>query len=164
MPTLYAQPYNLHAQGFYFESEDEYNEKADSCIDVYGVPVEEFEIQFIDGDPINCDLFKAWDVHQGNFAAFLEAAETLDTHKKIALIALGQSGYTITEETNTDDVMIYYCDSLQDLAWQFLEEGLYGPIPDSIRHYLDIEAMARDLGFEYTQDIIGGEHVIYRCP
>ena len=35
---------------------EEYNAKADALRNDYGQPVEEFEIQFIDGDGIDCDL------------------------------------------------------------------------------------------------------------
>jgi len=48
--TLYAQPYNINATGFYFTSPEEYEQKAEGLTDRYGCPVEEFEIQLIDGD------------------------------------------------------------------------------------------------------------------
>ena len=47
--SLYAQPYNIDANGFYFSSYEEYTEKQESCRDSFGQPVEEFEIQHIDG-------------------------------------------------------------------------------------------------------------------
>ena len=43
--TLYAQPYNLDASGFYFGSMAEYTEKSEGLTDRYGSPVEEFELQ-----------------------------------------------------------------------------------------------------------------------
>jgi hypothetical protein len=58
MTTLYAQPYDISANGFYFDTVDDYNEKATKLLNSYGQPVEEFELQFIDGESIDADLFK----------------------------------------------------------------------------------------------------------
>lgn len=44
----------------------------------YGEPVEEFEIQFIDGDHIDCDLARAIGLYQSNIAQFFDAVETWD--------------------------------------------------------------------------------------
>ena len=59
MTQLYAQPYDLSAIGFYFETAEEYTAKADALRNDYGEPVEEFEIQFIDGDDIDSELAKS---------------------------------------------------------------------------------------------------------
>ena len=48
MPQLFAQPYNLNAQGFYFENKEEYEEKAAQCFDAYGAFIEEYEIEDVD--------------------------------------------------------------------------------------------------------------------
>jgi len=45
MTTFYAQPYDISAIGFYFESFDDYQEKIKKAINAYGQAVEEFEIQ-----------------------------------------------------------------------------------------------------------------------
>ena len=58
MTTLHAQPYDISANGFFFETTEEYNEKASKLVNSYGQPVEEFELQFIDGESIDADLFK----------------------------------------------------------------------------------------------------------
>ncbi|MEM9211537.1 MAG: hypothetical protein AAGA63_08615 [Pseudomonadota bacterium] len=68
MVQLHAQPYDLAAKGFYFESAEEFDTKSKSNRNEYGQPVEEYEIQFIDGEDIDCDLAKAIGIHQGNFA------------------------------------------------------------------------------------------------
>ena len=53
MTTLYAQPYNIDATGFYFDSAEDYDAKAKGNFDRYGQFVEEYEIQFIDGEAID---------------------------------------------------------------------------------------------------------------
>ncbi len=52
---------------------------------------------------------------------------------------------------NLDDCDIYENMTLNDLAYDFVEEGLFGEIPSSIKNYLDYDAIARDLGFDYTE-------------
>lgn len=49
MSTFFAQPYSLDAVGFYFDTLEAYPEKSENLLDAFGNPVEEFEIQFIDG-------------------------------------------------------------------------------------------------------------------
>lgn len=48
--TLHAQPYDVEARGFYFHSLEEYEEKADKNLNSWGGKVEEYEMQFIDGE------------------------------------------------------------------------------------------------------------------
>ena len=94
MTTLYAQPYDISAIGFYFTSPDEYADNAKSAINDFGQPVEEFEIQFIDGEDIDCALAEAWKLYQSNFADYLQAVEDWDDREKIAfIIAVGECGY-----------------------------------------------------------------------
>lgn len=74
--TLYAQPYNIDAVGFYFTSAEEYEQKAEGLTDRYGCPVEEFEIQYIDGD--DGALFSAVGVDQSNLEAWFELLDLED--------------------------------------------------------------------------------------
>lgn len=65
--TLHAQPYDITATGFYFSTAEEFDEKVSKLTNDFGDPVEEFEIQFIDGEQIDCELAKAIDLSQGTF-------------------------------------------------------------------------------------------------
>lgn len=77
MTRLYAQPYDISATGFYFDKPSEYTMNAiTNCNDCGGI-VEEYEIQFIDGEVIDCELANAWGLNQGNFAAFLDAGNKI---------------------------------------------------------------------------------------
>ena len=62
--TLHAQPYDLAAAGFHFENAEEFQAKSRALRNDYGEPVEEFEIQFIDGEDVDCQLAKAIGVNQ----------------------------------------------------------------------------------------------------
>ena len=94
MTQLFAQPYDISATGFFFETAEEYNQKAKSLRNSYGLPVEEFEIQFIDGKGIDAELFESLGVHQGDLAAFFEAVDSWNEEEKVkAIIALSEVGY-----------------------------------------------------------------------
>ena len=165
--TLYAQPYDFDASGFYFDSFEDYQAKYNSNFNVYGQHVEEYEIQFIDGSAIDCDLFKA--VKGGyNLKAFFMVANTWEEYQKIPLIiAYGENitSEPFNEEVTPDlfeDIDIYYDMSFEDLAWQFIEDGLFGDIPEHLENYLDIQLMARDLSFDHNQISVGNNSIIYR--
>ncbi len=88
--TLYAQPYDMDAHGFYFESFEAYKSKSGKVRNAFGQPVEEFEIQFIDGSDLYCDFGKAYGVNQANIKPFFEAIEDWDDDQKRAfIIAVG---------------------------------------------------------------------------
>jgi len=167
MTTLYAQPYDISATGFYFETEAEFREKAACAINSCGQPVEEFEIQFIDGDTLDAQLFSALSVHQGDIGAFLEAvADWCEDDKTRVIIAVGECGYRFQfgkDEPGQYDIDLYECDSLRALAIQFVEEGLFGDIPDRIQCYVDYDSIARDLSMDYSEITINATRYVYRC-
>jgi antirestriction protein len=51
---------------------------------------------------------------------------------------------------------------MKDLAVQFVEEGLLGDFPERIVNYLDFDAIARDISFDYVEATIAGTRLIYR--
>lgn len=164
---LFAQPYDISAQGFYFESLEEYEQKAGKLRNSAGFPVEEFEIQFIDGEAIDAQLFQAIGIYQPNIGDFFEAVENWDEEDKIkVIIAVGECGYLFNWcKDDPGDFDVYFCeaDSLRELAEQFVEEGLYGEIPERLQYYIDYDAIARDLAVDYGEVRIAGRNLIYRC-
>jgi len=133
MTTLYAQPYDITASGFYFDSAEAFENKSRDLRNEHGEHVEEFEIQFIDG---SC----------------------LDEKLKV-LVGVGEIGMSFdvrVDETASIEVEIYECDSLRDLAEQFVDDGLFGEIPPPLSGYIDFEAIARDLACDFgTVDVCG---------
>jgi antirestriction protein len=166
MSQFYAMPYDLDAKGFYFEDEKTYLEKRKNLKNTYGDEVEEFEFQFIDGEIIDAELFKALSVNQSNILHFIKQHEQWNDEDKINLIiAVGECGYSFDFETsspNDFDIDIYEIESLKELAYQFVDDGLFGEIPDNIACYLDYEAIARDLAVDYSEININGNNIIYR--
>lgn len=169
MTTFYAQPYDISACGFYFSCIDEYDTKYSKCLNSFGGQVEEFEIQFIDGDTLDAELFNALGIHQGNISYFFDAIDEWEEYEKQALIiAVGECGYDFNIADNdlsiTEDIDIYLVDAMRDLAEQFVDEGLFGEIPKPLQCYIDYDAIVRDLEMDYSETCIAGINIIYRCP
>lgn len=166
MTTLFAQPYNPEAEGFYFNSVESYERQAEGLTDSFNQPVEEFEIQLIDGEEIDAALFDALNVTQTSLEQYFEAVDNWKEYEKVnVIIAVGECGCTFEHDSSPDDfdVDVYEMDSLKELAEEFVQEGLFGDIPENIRHYLDMDAIADDLSMDYGETDIAGRHYIYRC-
>ena len=164
--TLHAQPYDITATGFYFESHEDYAAKAAKLRNAHGDPVEEFEIQFIDGAVIECALAQAIGLNQANLARFFTCVDEWDSDDKTRVIlALGACGYVFDDNTQPGDfeVDIYPVESLRELAETFIDEGLFGEIPERLAFYLDYDAIARDLGMDYAEAEVAGQRLVYRC-
>jgi len=73
-------------RGLLLQDAEEYEEKAAKTRNDYGQPVEEYELQFIDGESIDAQLFKALGVNQCNFPQFLEACDGWDDQQKQKII------------------------------------------------------------------------------
>ena len=164
--TLYAQPYDLDAQGFYFDSFEDYETKYNKNCNVYGQPVEEYEIQFIDGSTINCALFDA--VGSYNLKAYYKVVNKWDDFEKMPLIISYKDNITnepFNEEVEPDDfqeIMIYYDTTFKELAQEFINDGCLGDIPEHLEHYIDVDKYAYDLKMDYTEFRLGNEILIYR--
>lgn len=164
--TLHAQPYDISAIGFYFTSSEDYDEKTKQLTNIHGDPVEEFEIQFIDGERIDCDLAKAIDLSQANFRDYLDCVDAWDDWEKInVIIAVGECGYGFDGQVDPDHhgIDVYHVETMRELAEQFADEGLFGEIPENLQFYIDYDAIARDLAIEYSEIEIAGDRLIYRA-
>lgn len=161
--TLFAQPYDISAAGFYFETVEDYDRLAATNRNDFGQVVEEYEIQFIDGDNLDAEMAKAFGLSQGNFSRFLEMAENDSDDEKLAfIIAVGECGYSADRADNVD-IDIYPNMNMRELAEQFVDEGLFCDIPANLACYLDYDAIARDLSMDYTETEIAGQRLVYRC-
>lgn len=167
MTIFYARPYDITAAGFYFETAKEFRERAGALRNESGQPVEEFEIQFIDGEDIDAALARAWDLTQGNVARFIEVVDEWDEwQKRKFIIAVGECGYAfgrMRHDPDDYDLEIYPADSLRQFAEDCVEDGWFGPIPEALAFYVDYDAIARDLAVDYSEIEIAGERLVYRC-
>lgn len=143
MTTLHAQPYDTSATGFYFESLEEYTEKSEALLNAYGQKVEEFEIQFIDGDL--AELFNACSIDQSTLEIWFNTIESLSHNEQLSLFYMRDNKLRDLEDAlgMLDDVSISAC-SLKDAASELFDECYLSEVPESVRPYIDYEAFARD--------------------
>jgi antirestriction protein len=66
-----------------------------------------------------------------------------------ALIELGNE-FDFSFE-NYEDIEIYEKMNMNELAEQFVEDGLFGDIPKALINYINYDAIARDLSMDYTE-------------
>lgn len=152
MTTLHATPYNLDAAGFYFESLEEYQTKSECHLDRYGNAVEEFEIQFIDGD--DAALFEACAINQSNLNTWFDDVDTLSDSAKINLYFLvGCAGYAMGLGLDKLEEPCIAESSLKDAAAELFDEYWLHSIPENIRSYIDYDGFARDceIGGDLTE-------------
>lgn len=162
MTTLHATPYNIDAIGFYFDSAIDYETKATMHVDCFGNLVEEFEIQFIDGD--DAALFEACGINQANLNVWFDDVEFLQDHEKVSLYYLvGVAGYSLDQALEKLDEPNIYEGELKDAAAELFDECYLHAIPESIQFYIDYEKFARDC--QYSGDIAEFEYtgVTYTC-
>lgn len=166
--TLHALPYDICASGFYFYTIEDYRSLVAKAVNVYGHPVEEFEIEFIDGNPIDAALAQAISLNQSNIGHFLEAVVEWSEDQKIRfIIAAGECGHSFdpaSDSIDELDVEIYEIDSMRELAERLVDEGLFGEIPKHLERYLDFDAIACDLAIDYAEKTIGGKNFVFRIP
>jgi hypothetical protein len=146
---FFANPYNTGATGFYFETQDEYQEKSSVLVDSCGYPVEEFMIDVIDGEQAEVQLANAIGVNQCNIAAVIEYLDEGKEHEWPAMFFLMNDLNMTFEEAKekVDDVSISEC-SLLDAATELFDECYLCEIPkesrDFIGRYIDYEAFSSD--------------------
>lgn len=167
MIRLYAQPYDISASGFYFETAEEFTEASSALRNEYGDPIEEFEIQLIDAEAIDCDLAKAWELNQANYAQYLEKADQWDEYsKKQFILAVGECGCDFNPDCadpSDYEVDLHICDTMRELAIEFVAQGYFGEVPEHLQNYIDYDAIARDLSIDYSEAVVAGERLIFRC-
>jgi len=149
MNTYHATPYDISASGFYFKTYEEYQEKAAKHRNAYGDPVEEYEIQFIDG--YDCELFDALSVNQGNLETWFEEFEGQYDGEDLvkALYLLRDIGLSMgdLDSRKLDDVMLFE-GTMTDYAEQYLDDtGIFDAVEKAGLNpcYVDVASYARDL-------------------
>jgi hypothetical protein len=162
MTTLHATPYNIDATGFYFDSLLDYELKVANHVDSYGNLVEEFEIQFIDGD--DAALFEVCGINQANLNIWFDDIEFLQDHEKIGLYYLvALAGYSLDQALEKLDEPSITEGNLRDAAEELFDECWLHEVPENIQLYIDYDKFARDC--QYSGDMAEFEYagVTYTC-
>ncbi|WP_395175501.1 antirestriction protein ArdA [Roseibium alexandrii] len=159
---FHATPYDISAVGFYFETVEEFAENSASHKTGHDGPVEEYEIQVIDGESHEVAICEALGINQGNIAEIVDYIESLDQWDVIKAEAAAALGI-LQLNTDLDDIDVYEVDTLEELAEQFVDEGLFGDIPDNLTNYIDYAAIGRDLRFDYSIENLNGKNYAIRA-
>ncbi len=163
--TLYANPYDIDANGFYFKSFDEYQQKVANNINRFGQHVEEYEIDYIDGDEEETDYAQVCRPEQANLKEWFENLDIycgMDDHEQQAFIYLVDVvGYTPAKALENYESVNVFEGTKEDYAYELIEE-CYG-LPEFAKAYFDYDKFARDL--EMGGDIFATDdgYVITNC-
>lgn len=146
--SYFAQPYNLSATGFYFTDLADYEALAAVAADDDGRPVEEFEIQYIDGD--HAELFAALHVSQASLAAWFDLLDALgdDGDRYLVACHLAGLGYEPSEIVRRWDDYSLYHGTAADYAAEIVAECY--TLPGNLEAYIDYERLGRDM-------VLGGD-------
>jgi antirestriction protein len=52
---------------------------------------------------------------------------------------------------------------MRELAEQFVDDGIFGEIPERLESYIDYDRIARDLEHDYGSTTVAGEFLLYQC-
>ena len=138
---LYATPYNLAAQGFYFTNMDDYEAKSKCHLDAYGNLVEEYEMQYINGD--DAALFNVCNINQANLSQWFDDIEFLQDHEKVSLYYLvAIAGYSLDQAVDKIDDPSIATSTLRDAAEELFDECYL--VSDATSYYIDYDKFARD--------------------
>ena len=119
-------------------------------LELFVADVEDDELNIIKGDE---SLNYAYEIQE-----HINNIEECDL-PKIAFLTDIQ-GYSIEDAIEKVEDCEYYEDmTMEELAEEFINEGLFGEIPEKLTRYIDYEAVARDIALDYTE--YNGD--IFRC-
>ena len=155
--TLHAQPYDTAATGFYFTSFEDYEHRFANRLSLHNV--EEYEIQFIDGDDDQLALSKLVDLTQCSIQQYFDLVDQDITSDEMTALEylVNNVGYTLADALEKRDEVEIYEGSLEDYAYDYAKDciGLEGFALD----YFDCEKFANDL--KCGGDVVEIDHEIW---
>lgn len=148
---LYANPYDTSARGFYFSSFEQFEEEFEKRL-----PVEEYEIDFIDGTNEQAALFKVASITQANLKDWFEGIESLEDYKMPAVYFLLSNGNVsdFDEAIRKADDLSFGEGNVQEYVERYIDD-MGGPAElgkQTLEQYFDYESFARD--WELNGDVM----------
>lgn len=135
----YAQPYNPGAVGFYFSTEAEFEEGMKK---LKRKGIEEFELQFINGDDADADLFNQLKINQMQVGLWFNELQPLSEHEKAGIYGLHVSGYSDIEEMIEkvkDDNPVIFEGTALEYAREYVDDVGVENMGESKHRYFDYE-------------------------
>ena len=94
-------------------------------------------------------------------------ADLYDVHGDVFVAAFelcGCGAYTKEHIEDAEQMMEGFAgtyDDWSDMACQYVEEGLFGDIPNNMKGYIDFERLGRDMSFECSGTYIGNDLYVF---
>lgn len=117
-----------------------------------------------------CDA-EEWAIHDYEAPFSIDEYESLDDLARIADLydqhgdvfeaALEINGEDIDYAEKMVDCFVGTYDDWSDMAYEYVEEGLFGDIADNIKGYIDYERLGRDLSFDYSGTYVGNDLYVF---
>ena len=142
MTTYYAQPYSIGHTEFYFDSLENFKAGMEK-LERRGC--EEVEIQIIDGECGLSRLASAAGIDQSTASLWFEELDDLEAYEIDQLCFLLDCGYDLEDALTCYEHVNIFHGTAADYAQELIEETT--EIPESLRYYIDYEAIARDMGY-----------------
>lgn len=140
MTTFFAQPYSTDYTGFYFDSPEAFDAGMKK-LNQRGC--EEVEIQFIDGEPHLCTLAKSLYIGQCDIEFWYENIEELDEEDATKVTFLIDCNLSREDALERFDEVYLFEGKAEDYAYELINDTT--EIPESLRYYIDYQAIARDM-------------------
>ena len=140
MTEFHAQPYSLDHTGFYFNSIESF-EAGMKRLNSKGC--EEVEIQIIDGEDHLVSLAAAASIHQGDVHHWYEELDDLDETAATQIKFLLDTGYSLSDALERYEEVCFFEGTASDYAYDLINETT--EISESLRYYIDYDAIARDM-------------------
>lgn len=172
MITIWLRELSSHNNGFGIDKQfdlDGYTSAEDVLEELFEYTREVLEENGEDLSDYNLEeyMITDWEVEEdfdlgiseysniGNLIQLNNTLEEMEDYEKVSLIALLEKGYKFTDAVdNVGNTTQYGVDSeysgMEEVVWSYIEEGVYGDIPDNITNYLNISQMASDLEINGT--------------
>ena len=142
MATYYLSPYGYDDKGFYFDSIEELEDKL-----AEQPSLEEYEIEFIDGDDLDALLFSAISSRESTVTAMeVIEADELDEGKKLLVAHFLDMGDNLDRALKAADNASLFEGTIEDYVYESIQDsgGLSELPPDEVERYFDWESYAKD--------------------
>jgi hypothetical protein len=148
---LYANPYDTSADGFYFDSPEDFDAKYEQHL-----PVEEYEIDFIEGTSEEASLFNVAKVNQANLHEWFDGMDQLKDYEMAAAYFLLDNGMvsSFSEAVEKADQLSFSEGDVKAYAEQFIDD-MGGPTAlskETLEQYFDYDSYAHDM--EQNGDVV----------
>lgn len=84
--SMHPVPFDVTAPDFYFQDIEDFHYVAAKTVNAHGDRVEEFDIHFIEGEPIEAALASAFSLHPDSVDQYLQAVAEWDQDEKTSFI------------------------------------------------------------------------------